>query len=281
MAAPVLQSTQVSTLANVAHGASVSVTKPTSLAVGDLMIACAVSNLGVLTLPSGFVSLGTQGDGVVDSGQMVSELAWKIADSSDVAASTFAFSNNSGVSRLSFAAISRITGASAASVSYMYGEGSATNTSTPSIAAGVTPKDYGDSVLLIMYWVARTASTATASYAIGTSNPSWSEGYDVASGSGENVSMAYATRPELTATGNVSCAGGGGTTDWGVQLLAIPAPLRATVTETVTLTESKILSMSQLVSETATLTESVDADTQRQWTNTSKNNASWVNTDKS
>lgn len=273
MSAPVLQSTNTTGWQTTS---TTDVTKPTGLAVGDLMIAfCAMGgNNGVL--PTGFSSKGVVMDG---GNQMKLTLGYKIADSSDVAASVFTF--NHGFSASNFCAISRITSSSSSGEAYQYNASSTSNTTTPSIGAQITPKNYGDSTLLMQFWGMSTSPGGISGYAIATSNPSWTEAFDSNDGGSFATAMAYATRPEVTSTGNVSCTGGSGSTDWAVQIISIPVTYTLSGTDSLTLTENRVFAQTTRPNDTLTLTESVDADDSIVWTNTDKNSSTWTNTDKS
>lgn len=267
MAAPVFQSIQTST--------STTVTKPTSLAVGDLMIAVGFNegfNNGAttITLPSGFTTLTSTSERV--SNFVGLHAGYKIADSSDVAASNFSFTNTA------FATISRITGGGVNIAKTANNGGAATNLTF----SGVTPNDYSDSVLLMQFWLSNAAAARTFStYAIATSNPSWTEAYDSTISGGYSSAMAYGTRPEVTATGNFSCTLSAGCVGHAGLLLAIPIPLETTTTETVTATETSTNTINMITMETVTSTETVTADDSIQWSNTSKNSSTWTNTSKS
>ncbi len=291
MAAPVLQSTQTAGTNPDSNG-SISVTKPTSLAVGELMIAFAVTGTNFTsTFPSGFVSLGQLG--FVSGAQTTAEIAYKIADSSDVAASNFSFT--AGV-----ASISRITGATTTGGGIKYNGALVTNSGTASVS-GITPSDYGDATLLMQFWsVANGSSPNIANYAIATSNPTWSQAYEITSG-GNSVAVASASRPEVTATGNFSVTGGGGAgADWTGQIISIPVPFVITITESTTLTESFLQNSNISKSESTALTETSEQSINRysnqsknsstftnqssnssSWTNQSKNSSSWTNQSKS
>lgn len=271
MASPVFQSVQTTTWHT---SSSTVVTKPANLAVGDLMIAVHIAS-NHNALPSGFTSLGTQSDSVTTYG---SKIAYKIADSSDVAASNFTFTTTG--SELQMGAIARITGASATASYYKYNGASTTNTATPSVAAGVTPHNNGESNLLMMFWYCTTTTTAIAGYAIATSDPSWTEGYDLANSTTENAGMAYATRSQVTATGNISATGGGVNSDWAGQLISIPAPFNFSIADSVTVTDAKVISLSILVQEALTLTDTLVSTVQLAWSNVAKNVSSWFNVDK-
>lgn len=275
MAAPAYQSSQTTGWTT---ATSIAITKPTSLAVGDLMIArhtVETASYGSW----GFTDLGNNTDGVSQYG---TRLGFKIADSSDVAASSFTFSTNG--SKIQFGSITRITGADTGVASVKFGGAATTDTANPSLAAGVTPTDHGDSVLLLVFWSESTTSAGIGTYAIATSNPSWTEAYDVSNGSlspFSGASLAYATRSQLTATGNISANGGNATTDWTGQILAIAVPLTIIATDTVTLTEVWKENIKIVQQETAILTEAATATPTNPITNTTKSSSTWINTTKS
>lgn len=279
MAAPVLESTQTTTWAT--SGSTVVITKPVSLAVGDLMICRIVTDaLRTISNFGGFTAIG---DATTSSGDFVSYLGYKIADSGDVAASNFTITlDNSGSNKMG--SISRISNPDILASNYVYAEGSATNTVSPSFT-GLTPTNHNDSNILLMFWVGANGASGAptiASYAIATSNPSWTEVYELSSTTTDDVtaSMASATRPETTATGNFTATWSDGTTDSVGQLLAITSPWSFSASESTTVTESLLNNTSFNSSDTATLTEDIDAEKVRTWTNTTKNSSTWVNEEK-
>lgn len=250
MSAPVFQSVTTGTT---------SANKPTGLAVGDLMIACGHNvSSSTIGLPSGFTSITGSESGTNFAGIRV---GWKIADSSDVASSSFSFTNTLECS------ISRITGGGA-NIQGNSNTGGATT--TPSFA-GTTPKDYGDSILLMQFWTSNSSGGATTSgYAVATSNPSWTEGYDVQQSGFYGFAMAYATRTQVTATGNFSCVFSISGTNAGA-IIAIPIPFATTTLETVTSTEVKLVDISILKSETVTsMEDSTTESPATQWRNKPK-----------
>ncbi len=268
MAAPVYQSSQVSGTIGFGDG-SISVNKPTSLAVGDLMIAYAtVAFAGNAPgLPSGFTAITSS------QSSHASTTGFKVADSSDVAASSFSFTHSG------FASLSRITGAATNLGAFSATVGNPSNTASPSIS-GITPKNYGDSVLLMQFWSIDSGNSANVGgYAIVTSNPSWTEGYGSNDG-GNSTGMGYATRPEVTATGNFSCTGGGDATNsWDGHIIAIPVPFVSNTNESITMTETKTLSFTITFSDAVSLAESL-ASTIQKWINAAKNAVSWTNQSK-
>lgn len=195
-------------------------TKPTSLAVGDIMIGHAYLASGFvgLTPPTGFTSAGFS---TIQSGAGANFYYYKIATSADVLASGFTLTTSSSTSGVFN--ITRITDGDTNPVNWKFGPNGGNtftdNTATPSIAAGITPD--ADS-LIMQFWCANTSITSIGSYAIATDNPSWTEAYDVTDGSSTATSMAYASRSQNTTTGDMSAAGGSGSTDWAGTMISIP-----------------------------------------------------------
>ncbi len=280
MAAPTLESTQTTTWAT--SGSTVVITKPTSLAVGDLMICRIVTSDG-LTISNfaGFTSIGSQITG--SPGAYESFLGYKIADSGDVAASTFTITlSNSG--SIKMGSISRISNPDTLATNYKYSSNSAANTISPSFT-GVTPTNHADGNLIMQFWTTEDGSGGSptiGSYSVATSNPSWTEVYELSSTVGNDVSasMAWAARPEFTATGNFSVTFSASADSAG-QILAITIPWTINVTESTTLSELYApLNMSSTISESISLLEVWDTE-QQKWVNQTKNIGTWTNQDKS
>lgn len=196
------------------------VPKPTGLAIGDLMLGiAAVGNLNAITDGSGWTLIRLDQETLNQGCMMYS--AWKIADSGDVAATnitfgTFTSQNNSS-------AILRITGHNAASPIGTNTGGPSESTASPS-RTGLTPAD-ASSLLVMAFNAAGGAPLAIGSYAIVTSNPSWTEDLDITGEPGLHAcfSVAHAIRPEVTATGNYSATGTGatGSTSWASSFLVV------------------------------------------------------------
>lgn len=257
---------------------SIVITKPTSLAVGDMMIA-QLTGGNQYSTPSGWTSIGFL---FADTALM--DVFAKVADSADVAATNFTFS--SGVSNQKSGSIYRITGA-AQDVAFIQ---SSSNTRTDSVTAtytvstGITPT-YADSLLMML--VAKNQGGAASSfgtYAIATSNPSWTEQVDVNDGGTEVRACATAIRPEITATGNatVVITGLDASTDAVSWFLVIPPKLDVSVSPTVVVLTSTVPLV--LIITSIALTGTVLAPSlileNGKWTNTAKNSSTWLNTDK-
>lgn len=179
---------------------SLEITKPTGLSVGDLMIAV-LGNHDDATdwTHSGWTAL----DGLNDGGNSASNSLFKIADSSDVAASSFVFTGGAGADE-TVGCIIRVTGDTFAGAGNIQldltkvdDQGATTYT------GGVTPLKNND--LLIMVGVKTNAGSAS-SYAVANNNPSWAERADVNVNDTEDIMLAVATATFATvgATGDYS-----------------------------------------------------------------------------
>lgn len=207
---------------------TVSVPKPSGLGLGDTMVAHIGSNgTGVAQTwspPAGWVSL--QNAFATSSPSGYSEQTfYKVATQADVDAVTFDFTGSVGGGD-QIGTIYYVVGAVGVP-SYVLGGVTANNTVT---TAGLTPS--ANSILVIIGSVGDGAATLTqASYAITTSNPTWTERQDSFYGSSVKVGHAVATasRPEATATGTstVIATPSATTADVYYQILIAHAPTTA------------------------------------------------------
>lgn len=258
--------------------------KPASLAVGDLMIAI-VAQQGDGTnqaAPDGSWTLIRRTE--LNTVEMSSW--WKVAVSGDVSATDFAFTGNGTI----IGSILRIDGQHGSSPVNASNHGTAQNTATPSFATGITPT-IADS-LIIMTGIAEDATAKTSStYAITTSDPSWTERVDddldgVLKG---GFFIATASRPEITSTGAWSFAYGDAAGDICSQIIAIVPPLNVTVTPAViqnsaTPQDPAIAGGGTVSPAVITSTSSVqtpDYANQAKWSAQAKSSApTWSNTSK-
>lgn len=194
---------------NIASTANMTIDKPTGLAVGDIMVAH-ISSLDTTNVAVGFNSTWTSIAGLASGVNVNSDayvnVFWKIADSGDVAAGSFSFAHGiSDSTNVCAGAIYRISGAYSAAAASAF----TTDDGTPTFTNTITPT-LANSVLLFLTTVADASQTAgtTSAYAITTSNPSWTEAYDFHTSSGTVRGLmagAYASRPQVTATGDSTC----------------------------------------------------------------------------
>jgi hypothetical protein len=251
------------------------VTKPSGLVAGDLLIGGFVSTDGVdYNTPSGWTSLISS---TADS-TVVLRVFYKFADSADEAATNFTFTA-SGTTACGGGLI-RVTGATEIDVSTS--QAFANNSSTTKTATGVTPTL--GSLLYIIFASASGNATnpAFSNYAMVTSNPSWSEAYDV---NGNNIGTAagYATRTQSTATGNysVDVSNQNASTDSNTALVVVSDRVDQADAPTVITVNVSVTTPIQPVRVNVTINTPTDATTAPEWSNVTKNASTWVNTDKS
>lgn len=259
-----------------------SVAKPASLAVGDILIVHYTANsnggsdgAGGTTF-SGYTTLQSQLSG--SAGESITAIvAWKVADASDVAASTFSFGPNDGNSK--DASLIRITGASSSGI-LSAGQFNG-NTLSPVITGGITQTAADN--LYIMLVSGTDEASSVSGYAVVTSNPTpWTEIYDANTTADDDHyhAAAYsAVRPQKTSTGNASASITGTNPDTFLVFVALRPPITISLAETVTLTEAMTLRMAYVtvIREIASLTEAVTALVDK-WTRAAKSTyEDWVN----
>jgi hypothetical protein len=251
--------------------------KPSGLAVGDLMILHFTGNGSSPSFPSGFNAIST-GTISQTGGALTSYSRYKIADSGDVAASNFTVTAGSAQGHL---VISRFTGHFSPVIKWSWAGGSADNTATPSISASITTNTRPQTMILLMWSAAQTISSLSG-YAIANSNPTWTEAYDLDDGSDKTIAMAYAIRPEQTATGNVTATAvtSGSSNDWIVIVVGIALAENLVIADSLTLTENFIKGQEKKISDSIILTDSVTGDGNK-WKNEQKNSTTWINESKS
>ena len=195
------QSTQTQTPAN---GSTVTITKPTGLSVGDLMVAhiglVATGGTGSIDLVSGWTNVY-----VNSVGNYNTRIMYKVADSSDVATTNFAFTGG-GTSPQSGGGLYRITGQSTILLVESSNSHAYNDPTNIDVDAHVTPSRANSLLLMLSGYLLGTGAGTFSGQAIAVSNPSWTEDYDIRYSSNAICSMfgAHASRPEITSTGNAS-----------------------------------------------------------------------------
>lgn len=198
-----------------ANATSTTVTKPTGLAVGDLMLAhCAFVSSGLggaFNTPSGWTLLANKS---AAGGEKYQYIFTKVANSSDVAASNFTFSVNTTAYKIA-AGIMRITGYSSATPSTS--STTADNVTSGTLTmTGITPVRANELVIILASGgdqVGGGTDVSFSSPAVATSNPTWTTAWNTTDSTGFQGTLygAYATRPEVTATGNATVTYANGT----------------------------------------------------------------------
>lgn len=270
-------------------GTSVTITKPVSLAAGDVMVAhIAIDDdggVGDILTPTGWTLVKSVIETTDDT---AFKLFMKVATSSDVAASDFTFSLNSQ-SHSYTGSIARITGSG---FTYQVDDGESESNASATFSGGVTPNVANT---LLMFYVVTGASTAASvsNYAITTDNPTWTERFqlDETSGGDITTAMATASRTATSATGDFTATIGTTADATGV-LIAIDPTINVSVSPSVVSLSASVQSptisgnANIAVSNPLTVTTSVNsiavATTDGAWSNNAKSSpATFTNTAKS
>lgn len=271
-------------------GGSVTVTKPTGLAAGDLMVAfVTVLNLtSAPDTPSGWTAVTN----VTTSGRYV-QLFAKVADSSDAAASNFTFTHGTGSAEL-HVLLYRVTG-TFTSAANIYATAAAVAGSEPSsnvfrYTNGITPNTASSLLILFATQDVGENDGTSDGYTLQTSNPTWTERLDTTPNAADNtkhVASATATRTEVTATGYFEITysvGGGfdmGTAAGGGILIAITDTANGThnatvITAAATINDPAASGGAQISPAVVTAAATINAPTATGGTN----DALWKNQDK-
>lgn len=274
------ESTQTFAIQSFGSGGSITITKPSNVAVGDLLVAHILTNGCLISsVPSGWT---TEYDTVIlPTSAGYSFIYSKVADSGDVSATDYTWTNNTIPGNIG-GSITRISGGKNSSPISSKNSATSNDSSTGpvSYAITVTPT-LTNSLLLFYVGYSATAGTTTHSasgYAVTTDNPTWTEAYDINDAARMQMSMAYATRSATTATGNATVNRSNSQTNGshGVMLSIEPIQI-LTVSETITTTETIQKNITKELSDTVTTTETVDESKSRLWTNETKPNNTWTN----
>lgn len=275
-------STYQSVQSATSEDASVVITKPTGLAVGDLMVAGIwydndATGSSIINTPSGWTL--EEGFGISTNSSYIAVFS-KVADSSDVAASNFTFATNNADA--SYHLIGHIVRVTSYGIYTDSSTGSATSSTTATVT-GFTPSR-ANCLLLGFSGVSDTTLRNTSSWALATNDPSWTERVDTSfSDANRRSSLAVytATRPETTATGNITVTVSGNTSNRvGAIIIAISPQINGSVTPTTKINAYSLtpIQSAQLDAITEDPTTNTYKDTP--WTNEAKNTSTWTNESK-
>jgi hypothetical protein len=196
---------------------NIALTKPTGTVDGDFLLAFIVNEGGqtITGVPSGWTFL--QDDSEINGNTV--RVYWKQA-SSEGASWTWTF--NATTERMG--GVIRIDGQKPTDPTDQNNENDVQNTRTPSYSNTITPT-YTNSLLVMAIVANDTTNINSTSYAIATSNPTWTERIAMRDlGTGLAILVATAVRPEATATGNSSATiGDAGTPDSACILMSFIA----------------------------------------------------------
>ena len=276
-----------------ASAASITITKPTGLAAGDLMVAAIhVTGSETVTTPAGWTQIIAQSHG--GQAQTLTTLR-KTADSGDAAASDFTF-NLSGTQQVA-GILFRITGQAGNTIIAASDNDTLTNDGTGTFSGGVTPTEASSLLIFCIGIDQGNQAGDITGYAVVTSNPSWTEAFEternLTDGNNYIFAVAYAIRTQITATGNYSFSYGGydgANTDACGQLICVNPAISVTISpstlnstgavQTPTISGGAVVSPSTINASSAILTPISIG--QADWSAQGKSTApTWTNQTKS
>lgn len=267
------------------NGDSLTITKPTSLAVGDLLLAGIYSSNGTgagsvsINTPSGWTQVAI--DGIASSNDMIACFS-KVADSSDVAASNFTFTDTNGQpDSFMIGQLARITNFGLVDASNT----NENNTASSVVISTITP-DYANCLFVIFAGGTNGGAGGPSidTYALATNNPTWTEQAQTsqtsAGGRGGTLSIATATRPETTATGNITVTYGASTNRLGAIVVALAPRIDGSVTPTTQVYANAFTPVFPVTVIATMDSPTTDVSNPAVWSNQSKNNSTWTPQDK-
>ncbi len=191
MAVPVVES---SATTNFGTGTSVTITKPTGLAVDDLLVATimytASGGTNSASAPAGWSTLETVD--MTDSFRRL-YVFYKVATSTETAASNFSFTTT-GTCSLG-GGLMRISGLAAGNEIQTSEQDLYSSTSTTSISfTGALTPDYTDSLVLMVLGAFESGQGSTTMSSYGsTPTKTWAEVYDFGNTDGQDANLAVAS----------------------------------------------------------------------------------------
>ena len=267
-----------------ANGDSLVITKPTSLAVGDLMLAGIYSSNGTsansvsINTPAGWTQQAI--DGLSSSNSMIACFS-KVADAGDVAASNFTFTDtNAAADSFMIGHILRLTNSAIADV-VNTNESAA---STTVVVSTITPT-FPNSLFVIFAGADDLTTPPTVStYAMATDDPTWTEraetSHTSAGGHDGVLAVATATRAATTATGNTTITFGTTPTIGGAIVIAMPPQNSGSISQATTINTYAFSPIPKTEIEAVAENPTTDSQTTPAWTNPNKPSTTWINTDK-
>lgn len=243
---------------------SLVITKPTGLAVNDLILAVVTDDGSTITPPSGFALYASNTSVFV---------YYKVADTNDVAATNFTFGFTTTIIRMG--GMMRIYGHQFTSPLSAYTTSTADNTFSPTLGSTITPSNT-DSLLIIFAHAHSGTVTTMSSFSNVTTPPTYTIGWNVLDGVSQLSAMGYGMRNVATATGNFTGSGGDGGSDWRSICVCVN-PYTITISDTTTITDSKVTDITSLETDTVTVTEGYLYTLGRIWRTISKPVTTWTN----
>lgn len=277
-----------STTAYASSITSVTITKPSGLQVGDIMVAVISYTLTTATTPT------PSGWTAVVKNLNKNDIYQKVADSSDVAASNFTFNlndiGNAGGS------IMRITGGETNNVVFDFHSADVSGSASPLTVTHTMENPALANVLLVMSILNDdndVISTVSGHFVTGGTNPTWTTLHNFNDGGEDStfntVYATYASSTQITAFGHATTDADGSVFSNIALLILRPqtngdgthAQVAATCSVFDNSSSSSVPPSDQVVATCTTNTHTTDAVNPTVWTNETKNSSTWTNEEKS
>lgn len=260
---------RTSSVTNLAGASSCVINKPSGVVDGDLMVAVINSTFNsgsqTMTPPAGWTQIRNTDAG----GGGASLNIWSYYKVANGEGASYTWGIGGGIPGAHGGCIMRIDGQAASPI--LTSAGAGTNgaaTSSLTFANTVTPTN-GYQLILMPIFATGASLSSMSAHAVATSNPTWTELYDNSSVANYNMSLAYATRDQSTATGNSSATASNNCSSFAGQQIVVDRiySFSGTFTETLTCTDlvTNNVGFKNTYTETLTLTDEVETQKTKTW----------------
>jgi hypothetical protein len=270
----------------VSASTTIAVDAPASIAVDNLLIAHIQldAEQAINSVPTGWTLLENEAISTSIEGSVY----YKVAVIGDVGVASYSWGFDSGTTAGGI--IMKITGAFQNTPIATNNSGQNTGDTVATVST-VTPSIANSGFLVVGGFYSNGEGRTTASYAMATSDPSWSELYDTQyDTNGYQMFGAFATRAAATATGNITATASGSDPNY-IAVIVINPREDVTVSPdalalTATLPASSLLVDSTIMPDalalTATIPDPAASGSQMPaFSNPAKTPSTWQNTPKS
>ncbi len=262
---------------------TVTVTKPTGLAVGDLLlgVVCSRKPAGqTISLPAGWTSIYSVTN--ASNGFTSQRAMYKVADSADVAASNFSFTIASGPADAA-GMVARISGYGNINAS---SSNEINNTTTSPLTTTTITPDRASCLFILTAGGGQSGGASTpalSGYVLTTDNPSWTEQFEITQANAYTFAVATSTRSQTTATGTASITLGTGPAngDYVIGMIAIAPVVSGSGSASDTTANGYVFTPipTMRVDGTVTTPDTNSRDFPN-WTNPDKPSITWTSPDK-
>lgn len=258
---------------------SVTITKPSGVVDGDLMIAILYStqNQGVgqiWSVPAGWTLVREDNLGINPYITISTYSKVAASEGSSYIWNMLVALTTAGGSILRITDFNTTTPVLASS-----GYTASGSTTSLTFTDTVTPTN-GYHLILFPIITVSSSSNSLSAQAITTSNPTWTELSDNYS-SNLTMNLVYSTRPESTPTGDSSATASVTCTSWGAQKIVINRvyAFSSTISDSTTVTDTHVnnVGFNLTVSDSVTPTDTITAIKQKTWATLDKIATTWSN----